>query len=431
MEIFSPDVMNQVYYYGSLVGVTLAAILGTWILFKLAVLFHKIEKREDMSLDMVVLLVKMPKDNEIKIDAAEQFFNTLSALKKSYDYLPGLFSIFDLETTIGFEIVAKHGEILFYVHVPNKYKDLLEKQIYANYQTAEIALVDEPNVFTEKGHVAYGALVQKDSAYYPMRTYKDLPNDSIAAITSALSKMGDDEGAMVQILVRPVVDKWKKIGKSYVSSTRKSETNPEKATYKVDQKVLDKIDEKCSRPGFEVVIRFVVNSTSKELADMHLTNIKSAFSQFNGDLNQLGKTYIMFQPGFMFNFIYRCFPLIDFWRWHSVSILSSDELASIFHFPNKAVETPNIEFLKAKRAQAPANMPSDGIFIGYSKYRGVRVPVFIGENDRRRHVYIIGKTGVGKTQLLVSMLAQDIRKGNGLCFIDPHGDAAEALLEYI
>ena len=182
-----------------------------------------------------------------------------------------------------------------------------------------------------------------------------------------------------------------------MSSTRKSETNPEKATYKVDQKVLDKIDEKCSRPGFEVVIRFVVNSTSKELADKHLTNIKSAFSQFNGDLNQLGKTYIMFQKALMFNFLFKCFPLIDFWRWHSVSIFVVRRTRVYFSFPEQAVETPNIEFLKAKRAQAPANMPSDGIFIGYSKYRGVRVPVFIGENDRRRHVYIDWKTGVVNT----------------------------------
>ena len=57
-------------------------------------------------------------------------------------------------------------------------------------------------------------------------------------------------------------------------------------------------------------------------------------------------------------------------------------------------------------------MPSDGIFIGYSKYRGVRVPVFIGENDRRRHVYIDWKTGVVNTAF-GSMLAQDIRKGTG------------------
>ncbi len=433
--------LPQIQYYLLIAVASIVLALVLFWLFKLAVLFHKIEKREDMSLDMTVLRVKLSKENEIKIDAAEQFFNTLYTLKKA----PGMLAFLDLEETMGFEIVAKHGEIAFYVHCPTRLSDLIEKQIYANYQNADITVVEEPSVFTETGYVAYKSLVQKDVAYYPMRTYKDLPNDSIASLTSALSKMTTEEGAIVQILIRPANSNWKKAGKSYVSTTRKQETNPEKATYKVDQKTLDKIDEKCSKPGFESVVRFVVNSTDKEMAEMHLRNISGAFSQFSSDLNGLTTSHIFMKAGFMFCFVYRCFPLFELgsmWfsflsfltpnqSWHSISILTSDELATLFHFPNKSVETPNIAWLKAKRAPAPANMPNNGVFIGFSKYRGVKVPVFVGPKDRQRHVYIIGKTGVGKTQLLTSMLAQDIRKGHGLCFIDPHGDAAEALLEFI
>lgn len=430
-QVIAVDALLRLQYYGVLLISAVFIAVFLYILFRLAVFFHKIEKREEMSLDMVVLQVRLPKDNEIKIDAAEQFFSSLYALKKGYDFLPGLMDMINLEETLAFEIVAKMGEISFYVHTPMRLKDLIEKQIYANYQAADITVVDEPNIFSEGGKVAFAALVQKEAAYYPLRTYKDLPNDSISALTSALSKMTEDEGAIVQILVRPANPKWKKAGKEYVAQTRKQETNPEKATYKVDQKTLDKIDDKCSRPGFETVIRFVVNSTSLELANMHLKNIKGAFSQFNSDLNSLKSTKILFKPAFMFNFVYRMFPLFDFYRWRSISILSPDELASIFHFPNKTVETPHIQWLKAKRAPAPANMPTNGIFIGFSKHRGVRLPVFIGPKDRERHVYIIGKTGVGKTQLLLSMLSQDVRKGHGVCFIDPHGDAAETLLEFI
>jgi hypothetical protein len=419
--------LNNLLFYIYLLFSAIGLSLLVYYLFKLAVFFHKLEQREEMSLDMVVLKVKLPKENEIKIDAAEQFFSALYSLKQEENWLTFL----HLEDTLGFEIVARHGAINFYVHTPSKLKDLIEKQIYANYQNAEVSLVEEPNIFTEKGYVSYGASVQKESAYYPMKTYKDLPNDSLSAVTSALSKMSPEEGAAVQILIRPARPKWKKVGREFVAETRKKETNPEKATYKVDQKTLDKIDEKCSRPGFEGVVRFVVNSSSKELAEMHLRNIKGAFSQFNGDLNSFTKVRIFWKPGFMFNFVYRHFPFFDFWIWRSISLFTPDELASFFHFPNKTVETPNIDWLKAKRAPAPANMPTDGVFIGFSKYRGVKVPVFIGPKDRQRHVYIIGKTGMGKTQLLTSMISQDVRKGEGLCFIDPHGDAAESILEFI
>jgi len=422
---------TQAQYYLLLLFSSVLMAFFLFLLFHLAVLLHKIGKREEKALDMVVLKVRMPKDNEIKIDAGEQLFTSIYSLKNSYDYFSDFMNFIHLEETLAFEIVAKHGEISFYVHTPLKIRDLIEKQIYANYPNADISVVEEPNVFTEEGKVAFGALVQNESAYYPIRTYKDLPNDSVSGITSALSKMGEDEGAIIQFLVRPAVPKWKKAGKGFVSETRKKETNPEKASYQVDQKTLDKIDDKSGRPGFEVCIRFVVNSTSKELAQMHLKNIYGSFSQFNSDLNKFNKVRILIKPAFMFAFVYRMFPLIDFWRWASISILSPDELATLFHFPNKTVETPNIDWLKAKRAPAPANMPSDGMFIGFSKYRGQRLPTFVGPKDRQRHIYIIGKTGVGKTELLKSMLAQDIRSGKGLCFIDPHGDAAEEILEYI
>ena len=430
-NFFAGTALLQAQYYLVLFISALLIAVFLYFLFHLAVVLHKIGRREELALDMVVLKVRMPKDNEIKIDAAEQFFTSLYSLKNSYDYFSNFFDFIHLEETLAFEIVASQGEINFFVHVPLKLKDLIEKQIYANYPNADITLVDEPNIFTTEGKVVYGALIQKESAYYPIRTYKELPNDSLSGLTSALSKMGENEGAIVQFLIRPSSSHWKKAGKGYVSETRKKETNPEKASYKVDQKTLDKIDEKCSRPGFEVCIRFVVNSTSNELAQMHLRNIKGAFSQPNSDLNSFNKVRIFLKPTFMFGFVYRMFPILDWWRWSSISILSPDELATLFHLPNKTVETPNISWLKAKRAPAPPNMPSDGMFIGFSKYRGQKLPTFVGPKDRQRHMYIIGKTGVGKTELLKSMLSQDIRSGKGLCFIDPHGDAAEEILEYI
>ena len=397
------------------------------LLFKLSIFFAKVGKREEKALDTVALRVRLPKENEIKIDAMEQVFASMYAMKKSH----GWFSWLEMEETISCEIVALHGDISFYMHVPQRLADMIEKQIYANYPTADIEVVEEPNIFTENGKVSFAGLVQKSAAYYPLKLYRDMPIDSLSAITSALSKLDADEGAMVQIILRPAEGSWKKTGKTYVSTTKKNETNPEKATYKVDQKTLEKIDEKCSKNGFETVIRIVVNGSSGDMAKMHLTNIKGAFSQFNSDLNSLSGIKILFKPGFMLNVVYRFFPMIDWWRYRSVSIFTPDELAGMFHFPNKTIETPHINWLKAKKAPAPTNMPTTGVFIGFSKYRGVRIPVFIGPKDRQRHVYIIGKTGVGKTQLLTSMISQDIRKGKGICFIDPHGDAAESILDLI
>jgi hypothetical protein len=410
-------------------ALTAAGLSGLLTLFLtyLFIVFSRLKKRERMSLEMTTLEVRMPKDNEIKIDASEQMFSAFSSLKKS-----GWLSFMDLDDVLAFEIVGKNADIRFYVSAPSKIIDLVEKTIYSYYPAADIRKVDEPNIFTEEGKVAYGSLYTKDYSYMPLKVYKDIATDSMAAVTSALSKMSEGEGAIVQILIRPADSKWKKQGKSYVASTKKNEANPEKATFKTDPKTLDRIDDKCSRAGFEATIRFVVSAKTKEMADMHLRNIKTSFFQFNSDLNSLKGARNLFKGGFMINFIYRFFPVIELPFSKSVSILSSDELATVFHFPNKTIETPHVQWLKAKTAAVPSEVPTEeGTFIGYGYYRGVKRPVHIGLEDRRRHVYIIGKTGVGKSVLLQDMATQDIKTGRGVCVIDPHGDLIDEIIKYI
>jgi type IV secretory pathway TraG/TraD family ATPase VirD4 len=112
-------------------------------------------------------------------------------------------------------------------------------------------------------------------------------------------------------------------------------------------------------------------------------------------------------------------------------ILSSEEMATVMHFPTPLVETPNINWLKARRLAPPANLPQEGIVIGKNVYRGRETLIKMKEDDRRRHVYVIGRTGTGKTTWMQNMVLQDILAGKGLCVIDPHGDMINWLLERI
>ena len=410
----------------AILAAALAAGL-TLVLIYLVIIYFRLKKREELSLEMLTVEVRISKENEIKIDAAEQMFASFASLKKS-----GVWSFLDVDDAIAFEIVGKPSDIRFYVSAPAHIIDLVEKTIYGYYPSCDIRRVDEPNIFTEDGKVAFGGVHIKESSYLPIKLYKDLGTDTLSAVTSALSKMGDGDGAVIQVLIRPAGSKWKKEGKSYVSSTKKNEANPEKATFKTDPKVLERIDDKCSKPGFETMIRFVVSSKTNDMANTHLKNIKTAFSQFNSDLNSLAGTKNLFKGGFMIDFIYKFFPVVDLPYFKSTSILSSDELATIFHFPNKTVETPHIQWLKAKTAPVPSEVPTkSGTFIGQGYYRGVKRSVRIDNEDRRRHVYIIGKTGVGKSILLQDMAIQDIKAGHGVCVIDPHGDLIDNIVKYI
>lgn len=417
---------RMITFFLALSAAVIAAGL-TFLFVYLIIIYFRLKKREQISLEMVTVEVKLQKDNEIKIDAAEQMIGAFSALKKS-----GWKSAFDVDDTVSFEIVGKKSDIRFYVSAPAKIMDLVEKTIYGYYPTADIQRVEEPNIFTENGKVEYAALVQKDYAFMPLKVYKDLPTDPLASITTAFSKLDDEEGAILQILIRPSGSKAKKHGKGYVSSVKKSESDPNKATFKTDQKTLERIDDKASKPAFDTAIRAVVSSPQKARAELHLKNITTALTQLNSDLNSLKKARIMFKGGFMLNFIYKFFPVLEWPFFKSTSILSAEELGTIFHFPNKTIETPHIQWLKARTGPVSAEvMHTGGTFIGHGYYRGIKRPVSIGLDDRRKHIYVIGKTGTGKSVLLQDMAIQDIKAGHGVCVIDPHGDLIDEVIKYI
>ena len=137
-----------------------------------------------------------------------------------------------------------------------------------------------------------------------------------------------------------------------------------------------------------MIVRIVVSAKTEEMAKVHLDNIKSTFSQFTSEYNGFTGAGIRFKKQFLVDFVYRYLPIFG-----KYGVLNTEELATLFHLPNKTVETPGIFWVNAKRAPAPAQIPSSGFHLGKSVYRGTTKEVYISEDDRRRHVYVVGKTG--------------------------------------
>jgi len=211
-------------------------LIGTIILIAILIvvffallIFYRNRHREKESLNSTLLQVSLPRDNEIKIDAAEQMFSSFASMKKS-----GKFSFLKLQPSLAFEIVGVPQDIRFYVNTPNKYKDMVEKQINGAYPDAEIIEVTEKtgrpggtygneyNIFTENGKTAFASLKLKTSNYFPIKVFKDLATDSLSSITSVLAKMTEGEGAAIQVMVSPADSKWKKQG-GHISPKLKSQ----------------------------------------------------------------------------------------------------------------------------------------------------------------------------------------------------------------
>ncbi len=421
--------MQTIFFDLNLV-LLLIALLGLFA-FLLAALIYigftlfKYRDKEERSVNSVLLSVAVPRGNEIKIDAMEQLFASLYSIKKG-----GWKQKFSFQPAISFEIVAKPEDIRFYVWTSTKLKDLVEKQIHGAYPDAEVIEVPEYNIFTEEGKVAYKSLQLSKANFYPIKTFKDLATDPLSTLTSALAKMGANEAAALQIVISPADSSWQKEGSKFISDTKKQESDPEKAKFATGAKVLEAIEGEIGKPGFEVSIRVVVVSNDVDSAKIHLENITSSFEQFSSENNGFRGRKIRSKSAFMEDFLYRYQPMFNLFG-NRISVLNSEELATLYHFPNKQVTTPHIFWLYSKSAPAPSEIATTGLFLGTSTYRGLRRSIYIGEEDRMRHIYIVGKTGTGKSELLKDMVLQDIKSGKGVCFMDPHGDAVEDILKLI
>ncbi len=407
---------------GSLLVISLVAA-GSIAAIYFYGIWRRAKERHKKSLDSTLLEISLPRDNEIKIDAAEQLFSSFASLKAP----KGLFAFTKVGDSITFEIVAKPQDIRFYVGVPRKLQDMVEKQINGAYPDAQIKEVDDYNIFENEGKVAFAGFTLKKEGFKPIKTYKDFALDPLSTITATLGKMQEGESAAVQFVIANAGDEWKKAGRTFVTDKKKQESNPETAKYSTDPKELEAIEQKITKPGFLTFIRVVVASSTKEAAEAHLSNIEGSFTQFSSPYNSFTKAEPkFFKSMLMVDFIYRHLPLFD-----KGTVLTTEELATVFHFPNKSVESPYINWLAARTAPAPANIPTEGLYIGKSLFRGQVKSVYIGDDDRRRHMYIIGKTGVGKSEFLKDMIMQDIRAGKGVAVIDPHGDLIDDILTLV
>jgi hypothetical protein len=200
---------------------------------------------------------------------------------------------------------------------------------------------------------------------------------------------------------------------------RQQEQYQPKRLSAMEEEMLKGIEEKNAKAGLDVNIRIIVSTANKGKSKMYLDNLSSAFGQYNH--YQYGNSFrnrikVKQIDKLAKDFIYRRFDQnISF-------LLNSEEMTGLYHLPLRTAETPNILWLTAKHAPAPSDIPEQGIMLGKNIYRGQVKNVHIKRVDRRRHMYIIGKSGTGKSKFIAGMAIQDILNGEGVCLLDPHGD---------
>ena len=421
-----------------------------------------------VSSEGVLLEIRVPKGNEKDPLAAENMFASLH----------GLLRVEPTEQEhISFEIASDSTGIHFYVWCPSHLKDFISGQIYAQYPSAEVRLLERDYMQEDLAGLSTcgESLVLTKESFFPLRTFRDFEVDPMAAVTGAMSEIKEGERIWMQIIVRPVPDNWQGAGHQYAQEVKtgikkvklglselirgtveevgemiphavEQFTNPAAQAARIakgsapsksdaprlspgQELELKMIEDKLTRVGFEVGIRvFTAALESKNCQDL-LRGATASFRQFSvANLNSLDKAPLTGGiEGFKNAMASREFPAKPY-------VLDTAELASLFHLPNISVETPAIAWATYKKGEPPANIPtSDCTYFAQTTFRE-RLTKFGIKNhtdDRRKHMYLIGKTGTGKSTVFKNMIVQDIQNGEGVAVLDPHGDLVKDLLDFI
>ena len=395
------------------------------ILFSLGLmLFYFLKNKRQLakSADTVFLQVLLPRVEEEDLAVAEQFINSFSALKKGQH--------------VSFEIVAKPQELKYYLAVPASLVQFIQNQVNSYYPASEISIVEPWSIFEGMGEVAYTSLRLQHEDYLPLKIYSELTGDPQNLLTTALSCNNPDEESAVQFLIKPSKSAFADLGKAKIKDLQgiDKKVDPEKPVepVQIDTNLVTAIEGKIGKAGYDVCIRILAKGATKEQAENKLKTIVNAFEQLNDPLHNSFTTYVFTRHvWFVKSFIYRLFPLIGIKRFRGSSTLTADELASFVHFPGSLVTTPHITGTTDKASAPPSNLAQVGLYLGKSLYHGIETRIFMQDDDRRRHMYVIGQTGTGKSEFMKFMALQDIHNGHGVAFLDPHGSAIDDLLERI
>jgi len=421
------------------------------------------------SLNMTLFEVTLPppedKAGESKgfkefIGAMEQFYAGMHSI--SLDQNNKEENYFTLEVALG----VAGDEVVIYAGIPNKYISLFEKQVLAFYHDAKVReATDDYNVFNEEGASVGAYATFTERGVMPIKTYDNIDHDPMNTILNVFSKLKrEGEGAAIQLVVAPAGDKFinefhmilddvkdgysvkhaadnfykfnkafLKVGKQLIFGVKEKKEEKNKEKYikgrrAVDEGAVEKIGNKVKSSIMKANIRVIASGETRERADAILREIESSFNQF-AEAASNSFVFDKLEGGelkkFFHDFSFRSFSP------EKVLPMNLKELASVFHFPVGILSQPQLKEAKAGIAPAPIEMGHEGITLGVNSYRGRDTEVKMAREDRMRHFYVIGQTGTGKTNILLNMITQDIRNGDGCCYIDPHGTDIQTILSRI
>ena len=363
-------------------------------------------------LKWVLLKLNPPKDPGKSPKAAEHIFAALHGIYSPVKWKDKFFKG-KVPDWFSFEIAGTQGEIHFYIRTPEQYKTLVQSQVYAQYPDSEITEVSDdyadwfPLVPDDKYDLLGSEFILNKEDVFPIRTYPEFEEkpsgpgdikrvDPLASLSEVMSSLEAGENIAIQLLFRPTGDGWVKKGQGAIDKfqgkapkvaqdflgktvweidklipghveVKKEEKKPESTKLTPGKEdSLKAIERKISKLGFESGIRFIYSGLRENFHKTHVSGVIGAFKQFSSPSlngfkpNKKTGTSAKWPFKAQKEYKQKMFLSRKFKNRAFVSkpfVLNTEELASIYHFPDIGVKTPLMPRIEAKKGEPPSGLP--------------------------------------------------------------------------
>lgn len=341
------------------------------------------------------------------------------------------------EKKISFEFFGFEQYTYCYVVVPDDLLETVEGLLYSTFPDCEIhPTKDYASAFNPHAQGLAGTTLNfKFFDVYPIKMYDEYTEDSQSGLFSVISKIGTGEQIWVQMVSNPKLESafhhFKRNWAMRFARLRQIFHVRDWMRAKTEESMRNKrkkfAQEKYLAKPYDVTVRCGYVAKDFATANRKLEAVINSFYQFNRtDIQHFVATGRMSGQSFA-----------DLYKERSLSgshVMSAKELATLYHYPNSD-HTPHIVHVLARKSEPPQDLPTGGgpdiSMFGKSNYHNNFVDFGIRREDRRRHLYAVGKSGCGKSKLLELLIHDDLKCGHGIGVLDPHGDLIDNLLPYI
>ncbi|MEI6710890.1 MAG: DUF87 domain-containing protein [bacterium] len=342
-------------------------------------------------------------------------------------------SVFSLD----FHVIGH--KLFFSLQVTHDEKPVIENQLYTTFQNIEIEEVKSPMHYQLENSVK-ASIGLREGDFFPMQTYLDGGDGVLKKILSQTADLDLTDKCTFQIALMPahthnviwnftrnLHHKWHMFKNSMNVKRRFLDTKVNIRTHDA----LHKFEHKSHANLYYAKVSCYIQSSSQAVARAKMMALLKNLYDLENHENQIVFAVKPMHEGDVKNILA---PTLTKRKYY----LNSDEIATLWSFPQPKDKVPHILRILSRKARPPLGLPTnentreqDLVKFGITNYRSQKIPFGLKTSDKARHLYIVGKSGSGKSKLIELLGYSDIVNGRGFALLDPHGDLVDNILQYI